>query len=36
LTTVGDQSIGQGKAGPLTKKFINAYDANVHSSCSGE
>jgi len=36
LVTVGNQMIGQGKAGPLTKKFMDAYNTNVHSSCSVE
>jgi branched-chain amino acid aminotransferase len=33
LTAVGQQMICHGKVGPLTKKIINAYNTNVHSSC---
>ena len=33
LTAVGDRLIGHGKAGLLTKKIMNAYNANVHSAC---
>lgn len=33
LIAVGNRLIGQGRPGPLTKKLINAYNTNVHSSC---
>jgi len=33
LIAVGGRFIGQGKPGPVTKKIMNAYSANVHSSC---
>ena len=36
LVSVGNQRIGQKKAGLVTKKIINAYNANVHSSCSAQ
>lgn len=34
LTRVGEQLIGQGKIGPFTKKCMDTYNTNVHSSCS--
>lgn len=33
LIVVGGRLIGQGKPGLVTKKIMNAYGANVHSSC---
>ena len=33
VTTLSGRLIGQGKAGPLTRKLMNAYKTIVHSAC---
>ena len=36
LTVVEGQAIGRKGAGPVTKKLLNAYYTNVHSSCPAQ